>query len=846
MATSKKRIKKFRELTRSDIDYSVTFRPRGAKSSNDIAPSTDIIGQERAIEAIKVGLSVQSRGYNVFVTGMSGTGRSTTITQLLERLEQGEPHLQDVCYVNNFRNTDNPRVLIFRAGDGKRFKKDMQYLIDSLRKVVPKIFMSEDYKDRHSRITREFENRQRELVQTFEDKLTSAGFVMVQIQTGMGVRNEIQPLVDGEPASLEKLERLSKEGKFAAAQLDELRRRWDSLRRDFDLTTVESKKLSVKFDDAIEKLNHSMVAPLVTDKVNLLKKRFPDPKVVVYLEEVEEALSTDDDRYRESQPRRGEEEAPAFRRREPFEEFSVNLLLDNGSTRRVPIVLEKSPSYKNLFGSMERVVDRHGYWRTDFTRIFCGSLLKASGGFLVVNALDVVSEPGVWPHLKRTLRNGEMEISGYDPFYMMAGSGIKPEPIPIDVKVVLIGEPWVYRALWQMDDEFKMIFKVKAEFDSVMSYSDANLKEYFRFIRRIIDDERLLPFDTSAMQAVAEYGRRMAGHREKLTVRFTLVADIAREADYQARLRGTQVVSRGDVEKAVIARRVRVNLVEDKLQEMFDTEMLLVSTTGTAVGQINGLSVYNTGEYAFGRPSRITVSTSLGKAGVINIEREADLSGPIHTKGVAVLSGYLREIFAQDKPLVMSASITFEQSYGGVDGDSASSAEVYGILSSLTGIPIQQGIAVTGSVNQKGEIQPIGGANEKIEGFYDVCKSRGLTGKQGVMLPHQNVQDLLLRPDVIEAVSKGRFHLWPVKSISDGIEILTGEPAGRRLKNGKFPAGTIFARVDDKLREMALAIDRFGRDEKDNNSSANGRTGEGAARRRRKGDRPTKRTPRGR
>lgn len=820
--------KKHKTLSTKDLDYRIHFFPQGAKSSNDIPPSNDIIGQDRAIGAIKVGLSVPSPGYNVFVTGMSGTGRSTTITQLLERLEQQEPHLSDICYVNNFRNVDNPRVLVFKAGDGKRFKKDMKYLIDSLRKVVPKIFMSEDYKDRHSRIVREFEKRQREMIQSFEDKLTAAGFVMVQIQLPTGVRNEIQPLVDGEPASLEKIERLVKEGKFAAAQLDEFRRRWDSLRRDFDLTTVESKKLSVKLDDAIEKMNHSMVAPQVGDKINLLKKRYPDPKAVAYLEEVEEALSTNDERYTETQSRRGEDEAPAFRRREPFEEFAVNLLLDNSSTHRVPVVLERSPSYKNLFGSMERVVDRHGYWRTDFTRIFGGSLLKASGGFLVVNALDVLTEPGVWTHLKRALRNCEMEIAGYDPFYMMAGSGIKPEPIPVDVKVVLIGEPWVYRALWQMDDEFKLIFKIKAEFDSVMPYTTANTKDYYRFMRRIIVDEQLLPFDASAMQAVAEYGRRLAGHREKLTVRFTLIADILRESEYQARERTAKIVSRADVEKAIIGRRTRVNLVEDKIQEMFDTEMLLVTTTGSTVGQLNGLSVYNVGEYSFGRPSRITVSTSLGKAGIINIEREADLSGPIHTKGVAVLSGYLRETFAQDKPLVMSASITFEQSYGGVDGDSASSAEVYGILSSLTGVPIKQGIAVTGSVNQKGEIQPIGGVNEKIEGFFDVCKSRGLNGKQGVMLPYQNVQDLLLRPDVIETVAKGRFHLWPVKKIEEGIEILTGVPGGVRRKDGTFPPGTIFAMADDKLREMALAIDRFGRDDKENNGKGNGRTGNNA------------------
>ncbi|MBI5267374.1 MAG: AAA family ATPase [candidate division Zixibacteria bacterium] len=838
MATKRKTVRRPPGLNYADLDYRVADAPRGVKSTDDFKASYDIIGQDRAINAIRVGLHVPSRGYNVFVTGMSGTGRSTTITRLLEQIEHISPRLLDICYVNNFKNVDNPRVLMFKAGDGKRFKRDMRYLIDSLRKVVPKIFLSEDYKDRHSRIVREFENRQKELIQTFEDKLTAAGFVMVQVQSGLGVRNEIQPLIAEEPASLDKLERLVKEGKFSAAHLDELRRRWDSLRRDFDLTSVESKKLSGKLDDAIEKLNHSQVEPLVTDKVNLLKKRYATPKAIAYLEEVEEALTNDLDRYQEAGPRRGEDEAPAFRRREPFEEFAVNLILDNSSAAKVPIVLEKSPSYKNLFGSMERVVDRHGYWRTDFTRIFGGSLLKASGGFLVVSALDVLIEPGVWTHLKRALRNGEMEVAAYDPFSMMAGSGIKPEPIPVEVKVVLIGEPWVYRALWQMDDEFKTIFKVKSEFDSVMPYSRKNIHEYYRFMRRIVDNDHLLTFDLSAMQAVAEYGRRLAGHREKLTARFTLLADIMRESDYHARARKGKAVTRADVENAVVARRTRVNLVEDKVQEMFDTNMLLVTTSGSTVGQINGLSVYMLGEYSFGRPSRITVNTSLGKAGVINIEREAELSGPIHTKGVAVLSGYLRETFAQDKPLVMSASITFEQSYGGVDGDSASSAEVYGILSSLTGVPIDQGIAVTGSVNQKGEIQPIGGVNEKIEGFFDVCKSRGLTGRQGVMIPHQNVQDLLLRPDVMHAVKAKKFHLWPVRTINEGIEILTGHPGGKRLTSGKFTPHSIFAMADDKLRRMALAIDRFGHDEKDaNNNGEAKKSGTGARRNRRKNPR---------
>lgn len=811
------------EVPYSDIDYRISFAPKGVRTSSDVDPCEDILGQDRAIEAIKMGLAIKSKGYNIFVTGLGGTGRTTTIRHLLQQLDHAKPDLRDICYVNNFRNEDNPRVLLFMAGEGKRFKKDMAYLIDSIRKVVPKIFLSEDYKDRYGRVVREYENRQKTLINAFEEKLTNAGFVMVQIQAGLGVRNEIQPLYENEPTSLEKLEKLSKEGKFPPSQLDELRRRWDSLRRDFDVTTIESKKLSTKMDEAVEKLNHSMVSPLITDKINLIRKRFPDEKVQIYLDEVEEALSEDLDRYREAQPRRGEEEAPPYRKREPFEEFSVNLILDNSEVETVPIVTEKSPSYKNLFGSLERVVDRYGYWRTDFTRIFSGSLLKADGGFLVINAMDLLSEPGVWWPLKRALRNGELEIAGYDPFYMMAGAGIKPEPVPISVKVVLIGEPSIYSLLWHLDEDFKKVFRVKAEFDSVMALNNTNLTDYYRYVRRIVDFESLLTFDLSGMQAVAEYGRRLSGQRDKLTVRFTAVADIIRESIYCAQERKGKKVTRDDVYCAINKKRLRVNLIEDKIQEMYDKEMLMVSTTGSAVGQVNGLSVYDLGEYSFGRPSRITVSTSLGKAGVINIEREAELSGPIHDKGVLVLSGFLRKMFAQDKPLEMSASITFEQSYGGVDGDSASSTEIYGILSSLTGIPIKQNIAVTGSVNQNGEIQPIGGINEKVEGWFEVCKSRGLTGDQGVLMPIQNVQDLLLRPDVADAIKHKRFHLYAVSTISEGIEILTGVAGGAKLPSGGFTSATVLFRADEKLREMALALENFGRS--DNNGDKNNDNG---------------------
>ena len=813
------KIKAPKELSVKELDYQINYVPSKTKTSDNVEPSLGIIGQEKAIGAIQLGLSVKSNGYNIFVTGPSGTGRTSTIKLLLKRLRHGNPILKDICYVNNFKNEDSPKVLEFKAGDGVRFKKDMNYLITSVRKAVPKIFMSEDYKDRQNRIIREFEGRQKDLINIFEDKLNADGFVMVQIQSGIGVRNEIQPLVDDEPSSLEKLERLSKEGKFSPSRLEELGRSWDSLRRDFDTVTVESKKLSSKLDDAMMKLDLSMVAPLIIDKVNMLKKRYPNEKVVTYLDEAEDTLISDLDRFREAQPRRGEEEPPPFRKREPFEEFSVNLILDNSATKETPIIIEKSPSYKNMFGSLERVVDRFGYWRTDFSRIFSGSLLKASGGFYIINALDLLSEPGMWIQLKRALRNQELQIAGYDPFYMMAGAGIKPEPVPLEVKVVLIGEPNIYNILWQMDPDFKKIFKVKSEFDSVMENKQKNINHYFKYIKKKIKEEDLKSFDISGFQAVCEYGLRIGGSRDKLTTRFTEISDIVRESDYCAAKRKAKKVSRKDVYNAIQNQRSRVNLVEEKIQEMFDKETLMVSVTGKTVGQINGLSVYQLGEYSFGRPTRITVNTSLGKEGVINIERESDLSGPIHNKGVLVLSGYLRKMFAQDKPLAMAASISFEQSYSGVDGDSASSTEIYAILSSLANIPIKQGIAVTGSVNQKGEIQPIGGVNQKVEGFYDVCKSKRLTGKQGVMIPHQNVNDLLLRPDVIEAVKAKKFHIYPIKTINEGIEILTDVPAGNRLRSGKFSKDSMFKIVDDKLHEMAMQLQFFGRS--DNNNKNN-------------------------
>jgi ATP-dependent Lon protease len=796
--------KKQRELKAHELIAPIDFGPLKVNSTNDAKPCCKIIGQDRAVKAIHLGLKIRRRGYNIFVTGLSGTGRSTTIKQLLEDLDSNTPHLNDVCYVNNFKDPDCPIAIVFEAGQGRQFKKDVEYVIESLRKVIPKILGGQDYKNRRVRIAADFEGRQKDIFAAFEKKMKDAGFVMVQLQVGMSVRNELQPMIDGEPMDMARLEHLVQEKRFSEERFRELEGKREKLVNDMNLVEVESKKLAEKLDDALSKLDYSMISPQINDKFAVLKKKYPQKDVKDYLTASEDAMLGDLDRFKESRPRRGEEEAPAFRKKEPFEEFAVNLILDNSGNKKVPVVVENSPSYRNIFGTMERVVDRFGYWRTDFSRIKGGSLLAASGGFLIINALDLFTEPGVWKPLKRTLMSEKLEIAGYDPFYQMAGSGLKPMPINVDVKVVLIGDRRTYSILWNYEEDFKKIFKVKAEFDHVMPLTKASLKEYVSFVRKIVDDDKLLPFDVSGLREIAAHGIRLAGRKDKLSTQFTIIADLIRESVIVAADEKKKIVNSSHVLKAIANRRNRVNLIEDKIQELYDNEIYLVQTSGKAVGQINGLSVYNVGEHTFGRPVRITARASVGRAGVINIEREADLSGPVHNKGVLVLSGFLRGKFAQNKPLIMSASICFEQSYSGVDGDSASSTEIYAILSTLSGVPIDQGIAVTGSVNQFGEIQPIGGVNEKIEGFFDVCKNKRLTGRQGVIIPHQNVDELQLRSDVVEAVEKGKFHIYPVKVVEEGIEILTGKPAGKALKSGGFTKGSVYDLADREL-------DRLGR-----------------------------------
>jgi len=780
------------------------------QSTDDLPVMEEIIGQERALEAIRLGLDIDGFGYNIFVTGLVGTGRKTAIKGLLEEIDTAGKIPNDICYVNNFKNPDMPKMISLPAGKGNEFREDMDNLIETLKKKIPLIFEDERYLNRKKEILEGFRDQQAAYFKEFEKKVTQEKFSLVQVQMGPYSRPGIFPVIDGNPMSFDQLEALVQEGKLSGAEVERLREKQKELASELEDIFKETRKTEKEIRQSLQDLDREVISPVVRDSISDLREKYDNEKINSYLDEVQEDIMENLPRFmeKEEQP----QIIPGLNIPQPpdqLTEYRVNVLVDNSDAKGAPIIVETTPNYRNLFGTMERIVDRSGIWRTDFSRIKAGSFLRANGGYLIVDALDALIEPGVWQTLKRTLKNGVVEMQTYDPFYLFATSALKPEPIEVDVKVIMIGDTLIYHLLYNYDEEFKKIFKVKADFDTVMDKSEETISQYASLIHKICEEESLKPFDRSGVAAMVEHGVRLAGRQKKLTTRFHLLEDVLREASYWATKEGSQYVGEGHVERAIEKRIHRVNLVEDKIQEMIEDGVVMIDSDGAVVGQVNGLSVYNLGDYAFGKPSRITAKVAMGKAGIINIEREAELSGPTHNKGVLILAGYLRGKYAQDKPLAMSASICFEQSYGGVDGDSASSTEVYSLLSSLAGISLRQDIAVTGSVNQKGEIQPIGGVNEKIEGFFEVCRAKGFTGKQGVMIPHQNVDDLMLRKDVVKAVEEGTFHIYPVKTIDQGIEVLTGEKAGEKGEDGAFPEGTVNFLVDQRLKELASGIKEF-------------------------------------
>ncbi|EPR43381.1 peptidase S16 lon domain protein [Desulfovibrio sp. X2] len=818
-------------LSPQDLRWRCDPASLGFSSTADLEPLDEILGQKRGVEAFGFGMGLTGKGYNIFLTGPSGTGRLSTIKRLLHDLsgEDGVP--EDLAYVNNFKHAEQPILLRFTAGKGLEFQKGMKEFLEQVKREVPQIFESEEYIQRKNSIAEAHEKRVMAFYKEMEEKVRDTGLVVVNMQMGPFTRPDVLPVVDGQPKRLIELEDMVEHGRFPREEFERLKGKREQVKEEIDHIIQQVREMQKEVQKKHEEVDRLVLMSWAQEAMKPLREKYAEQKIEDYLDAVLEHMveNLDDLRNLGKQmqgPIPGMMMTPQAEA--VLHPYEVNLIVDNSETKGPPVIIESYPTYRNLFGSIERVTDRTGTWRTDFSRIKAGAFVKANGGFLVLNLMDAIMEPGVWPTLKRSLKTEQIEIETYDPYYFFTATGLKPEPIPMKVKVVVYGDSYLYALLRAYDPDMGKIFKVRADWETSMDRDEEAVSKTARFVSAICDEEKLAPFSASGVARVVEEAVRMAGRREKMTTAFPRLTDLLQEADFFARRAGADTVEAEHVQGAVDARIHRHNQIEERLQEMIDRGSLFVDVTGAAVGQVNGLAVYGMADYAFGRPSRITASVSMGKEGIINIEREAELSGPTHNKGVLILSGWLRRTFSQNRPLTLAASIAFEQSYGGIDGDSASSTEAYALLSALSGVALRQDVAVTGSVNQKGEVQPIGGVNEKIEGFFLCCRHKGLTGTQGVMIPAANVKDLMLAPEVVKAVGEGKFHVWAVRTLEEGIAHLTGREAGTRDEHDKFPEDSVFGLADAKLTELAEGLREFmGKNEE--NGAKGGKSRKGAS-----------------
>jgi ATP-dependent Lon protease len=777
-------------------------------STAELEASRRIIGQDRALRAIALGLEMDSPGYNLFVSGFVGTGRNTTIRQVLQAADAGKGVPDDLCYVYGFGKPEEPVALFLPRGKGRRLVEAMRKLLRTLRREIPQVLEGEPYRKHREQIIARFRSSQREIIARFDKRVQKDGFALVQVQLGPVPTPQVVPVADGEPKLLPDLEEAAAKGEFDKKRLEKVRQKLGVLTSELEHVVRETVKIDGEMNAELSEHEKQAVRPIVAACFDSVRQEFSmRPPTLVYLGRAEKFVLDHLSRFarqKESVEENGDRDEA-----EVDLEFRVNLVVDNHDTTAAPVIVENSPTASRLFGIIERTWAKDGEEAVDHTRIRAGSVHAANGGYLVLNAGDLFGEPGfVWHTLKRTLRTGRLELPS-ETMSVLGPPALKPEPVSVSVKVVLIGDAHLYSLLYAYDDEFKKIFKIRADFDTEIANGKENVLQYGAFVQRLAEEEGTLPFDRTGLAAMAEHGARLAGRQDKLSTRFHQIADLVREASHFARKEGAASVRRQDVDRALQEKDYRNNLPQEKMQEMIQEGTVFIDVAGKKVGEVNGLAVYDSGEFGFGLPSKITATVSLGNAGVINIEREAELSGRIHDKGVQILSGYLRSKYAQEKPLTLSASICFEQSYHGIDGDSASTTEIYAILSALAGIPLRQDLAVTGSMNQVGEVQPIGGVNEKIEGFFDICVVKGLTGTQGVLIPQANLPELMLHQRVIDAVRERRFHIYSVASIDRGIEILTGVAAGER-RGKRYPLNTVNGRVDARLRQLANLMRDYG------------------------------------
>ncbi|MBZ4659945.1 MAG: ATP-dependent protease [Desulfacinum sp.] len=778
-----------------------------------------VVGQERAIDAIKFGMGMKEKGYNIYIAGPAKAGLTYIARTFLEEQAKKEPTPPDWCYVYNFKQPDEPKSLKLSPGRGKELKKDMEEFIHTLQAKIPEVFDSDDYRAKEAEVHQAFERRRREIIDELSEMAKEEGFILQFSQVGMVI---IPANKEGQPMGQEELSELSEEEKKA------LREKSDELQEKMKAAIKRIREAETEFKEKHAKLDNEIALFVVGQLIeHYLEKYENEPDVLDYLKAVQEDILENIDDFKkkpEGQQQMGP--FPVQPREAAFRKYDVNVLIDNSETEGAPVVIESNPAYPNLFGSIERQA-WFGALFTDFTMIKPGALHKANGGYLVMKALDLLKWYLSWEAIKRALRDGVIKIEDLGELYgIFSTRTIRPEPIPMDVKIVLTGDPYLYHLLYIYDDRFQKLFKVKAHLDDQMDRKDEAVLQCARMISRFCQENKIRHLDRSGVARVLEYSMEVTGDRDKLSLELGDISDLLREANYFAGLDGADFIGREHVHQAIQKRIYRSNLIEERIKELVKKDIFWVETTGEKVGQVNGLSVLMTGDHEFGKPNRITATVSVGREGVVAIERESKLSGNIHTKGVLILSSFLKERFAHNKPISLTASLCFEQSYGMVDGDSASSTELYAILSALSGVPIKQGIAVTGSVSQKGEIQPVGGVTQKIEAFFDICAHKGLTGDQGVIIPEKNVRNLMLKQEVVDAVKEGKFHIWPVSRIEEGIEILTGVPAGELQPDGTYPEGTIFRKADDRLREIAEIVKQFGKDE---NGGAKGASDEGNA-----------------
>ena len=786
--------------------------------TDELAPLDGFVGQDRAIKAIEFALDINKPGYNLFVTGMSGTGKTTAVKQYVhrratERLARGEAlPLYDWCYLHNFADAERPIAIQLPSGQGRILREHMQDLLSTVRESVPKAFSSESYNQQRKQVEERGRGRHQDAIRQLESRVAAAGFAVEFGPNGVN----LFPLSNGQPLSLPEYR-----------ALDEAQRSVIDSTRERLLTEVERTMESVQQAEGETRSDISKLDTRVGSEVlDALFRHFrvqhaSTPSVPEYLDSLFMYTLAHIGSFRQP-PDEGQspnfhgggsppiEQAHPVGTRAEFLPYEINVLVDNSGIEGAPIVVEPNPTWGNLFGRIERQ-GLMGASTSDHTMLRAGAIHQANGGYIVLDAKALLSNAMVWAALKRVIQNREVRLEDpSDQSALYSPVTLRPEPVPVDIKVIVTGDEPTYRQLSSFDQEdFGETFKVKAEFDNQIALTQENVGAYACFISGVCHSESLRHFDPSGVVKVVEYGSRLVADQNKLSSRFSQIRDIVVEADYWARLENAELVTGQHVQQALDEKVYRINLVQRRIQQNIEEGALMLDVTGDEVGQVNGLVVLDMGAYSFGHPSRITVRTFAGRRGVINIERESNLSGSIHDKGVLILTGYLGWKHAQDRPLSLSASISFEQSYSGVDGDSASSTELYGILSSLADLPIKQGIGVTGSVNQKGEMQPVGGCIQKVEGFFDVCQAKGLTGDQGVILPCQNVRNLVLRGDVLEAVRDNMFHIYAVENVEQGIEVLTGVPAGALGPDGSYPGGTVHHSVATRLEQMARSMRGF-------------------------------------